>query len=56
MIQRAAAIFTLLLAACAPLPSLTRAPDGILHDELFAAPTKRVDATQVFALSDPMRK
>ncbi|MBV9359836.1 MAG: tetratricopeptide repeat protein [Betaproteobacteria bacterium] len=56
MIQRAAAVFTLLLAACAPLPSLTRAPDGILHDELFAAPTKRVDATQVFALSDPMRK
>jgi len=55
MIQRATAVFSLLLAACVQLPSLTRAPDGILHDELFAAPAKRVDAKQVFALSDAMR-
>src|SRR5689334_18926235 len=55
MIQRATAVFSLLLAACAPLPTLTRAPDGILHDELFAAPAKPVDATQVFALSDAMK-
>jgi Flp pilus assembly protein TadD len=56
MIQRATAVLSLLLAACAPLPTLTRAPDGILHDELFAAPARPVDAGQVFALSEAMKK
>lgn len=55
MVQRSIAALSLLVAACAPLPTLTRAPDGILHDELFAAPAKPVDAKQVFALSDAMR-
>lgn len=56
MIQRATAIFSLLLAACVQMPSLTRAPDGILHDELFASPAQPVDVKQVFALSEPMKK
>jgi tetratricopeptide (TPR) repeat protein len=55
MIQRAIVVLGLLLAACAPVPTLTRAPDGILHDELFAAPSTPVDAKQVFALSAAMK-
>src|SRR5258705_4442233 len=55
MIQRATAVLSLLLAACVQLPTLTRAPNGILHDELFAAPSQSVDAKQVFALSDAMQ-
>ncbi len=55
MIQRAIAVASLLAAACAPLPTPTRPPSGILHDRLFAAPSKPVDAGQVFALSDAMR-
>src|SRR5207302_11148050 len=56
MIQRAIAVLSLSIAACAPLPTNTRAPEGILHDELFAAPSKPVDTKQVFALSDAMNK
>ena len=56
MIRRTTFVFSLLLAACTQLPTLTRAPDGILHDELFAAPSTPVDATQVFALSDAMKR
>ncbi|HYL91456.1 MAG TPA: tetratricopeptide repeat protein [Burkholderiales bacterium] len=55
MLQRAIAVLSLVLAACAPLPKLNRAPAGILHDELFAAPSRPVDAKQVFALSDAMK-
>lgn len=55
MIQRAIVALSFLLAACVQLPMLTRAPDGILHDELFAAPAKPVDSSQVFALSDAMK-
>src|SRR5260221_12819381 len=55
MIQRATVLLCLLLTACAPLPTLTRAPDGILHDELFAAPAEPIDTKQVFALSDAMK-
>jgi Flp pilus assembly protein TadD len=55
MIQRAIVVLGLLLCACAPLPTLTRAPDGILHDELFAAPSTPVDAKEVFALSPAMK-
>ena len=32
-----------------------RAPDGSLHDELFAAPSQPIDAKRVFALSEPMK-
>ena len=56
MLARAIAVLSLLVAGCVPLPTLTRAPDGILHDELFAAPSQPIDAKQVFALSDAMKK
>lgn len=55
MIQRATVALGLLLAACVQLPTPTRTPDGILHDELFAAPSTPVDAKQVFALSAAMK-
>src|SRR5258706_2393985 len=48
-------VLCLLAGACAQLPSLPRAPDGILHDEIFAAPSQPIDARQIFALSDAMR-
>ncbi len=56
MMQRAIAVLGLLLAACTQLPGLSGASDGILHDELFAAPSEPIDAGQVFALSEPMQK
>ena len=55
MILRALAVLSLLAAGCAPVPRLERAPDGILHDELFAAPSQPIDASQIFALSDAMK-
>jgi Tfp pilus assembly protein PilF len=45
---------SLLVGACAPLPTM-RAPDGLLHDELFAAPSQPIDSKRVFALSEPMK-
>lgn len=43
------------LAACAALPAAEH--DGrLFHDRLFAAPAERVDAADVFALSEPMRR
>ena len=52
--MRLLVLSTLLLAACAQLPAM-RAPEGVLHDELFAAPSRPIDAKGVFALSEPMR-
>ena len=51
------ALATLLLAACAsaPPPQLP-SPNGLLHDELFGPPSTRIDARDVFALSDDMRR
>jgi len=51
------ALATLLLAACAsaPPPQLP-SPNGLLHDELFGPPSSRIDAGDVFALSDDMRR
>ena len=46
-------IVCLLAAACAQLPAPR--PADLFHDALFAAPAERVDARQVFALSDAMR-
>ena len=53
--NRAFILSSLLLAACVQLPALTRAPSGILHDELFAAPSQPVDPKEVFALSGAMK-
>ena len=47
-------IVCLLLAGCAPVLVAPPAAD-LYHDALFAAPSARVDAKQVFALSDAMR-
>ena len=52
--MRSLVVSSLLLAACAQLPGM-RTPDGIFHDELFAAPSQPIDAKRVFALSEPMK-
>jgi Tfp pilus assembly protein PilF len=45
------------LAACAtaPVPS-TKAPPSLFQDQLFAAPTERVTADDLFAMSDEMKR
>jgi Flp pilus assembly protein TadD len=50
----AACLPVLVLAACAQGP-LGRAPDELFRDDLFAAPSERISADQVFAMSPPMR-
>jgi Flp pilus assembly protein TadD len=50
-------ILALMLAACASTPiAPSRAPQGILHDQLFDGPSEYVGADDVFALSDEMRR
>ena len=44
----------IVLAACASVSPPPR-PDHLFADELFAPPAQRIDANQVFALSDAMR-
>ena len=52
-----AAVVAALLSGCAVLwPAPEGAPPVLLHDSLFAAPSKRVDASSVFAVSDEMRQ
>ena len=50
------ALTALLLAACATTPPPTPSTDGLLHDQLFGAPSMRISADEVFALSDEMRR
>ena len=45
-----------LLAACAGPRELTRPPEGLFDDSLFAAPSERVGAEDVFEVSDAMRR
>lgn len=45
-----------LLAACATPKPMPAQPMGLLDDSLFAAPSVRVSARDVFALSDNMRR
>ena len=54
MVSRATIVLGLLVAGCAQ-PARTPAPSGVLHDEVFAAPSQPVDVRQVFALSDAMK-
>jgi Flp pilus assembly protein TadD len=45
------------LGACATVPAPVPAPPyALFHDELFAAPAQRIDADDVFALSEAMKR
>jgi Tfp pilus assembly protein PilF len=44
-----------LLAACATAPT-PRPPDDLFNDRLFTAPSERISARDVFALSDEMKR
>ena len=50
------ALLAALLASCAPAPVVRHEAPRFVNDALFAPPSERVDATQVFALSDDMRR
>lgn len=50
------ALSTALLAACTAAPVTRQETPRFTHDALFAPPSERVDASQVFALSDEMRR
>ena len=50
------ALSTALLAACTAAPVARQETPRFTHDALFAPPSERVDASQVFALSDEMRR
>ncbi|MEO6919848.1 MAG: tetratricopeptide repeat protein [Collimonas sp.] len=47
--------FCLLLAACVSAPQAPRA-DNLFDDQLFAAPSQRISAADVFALSPAMKR
>jgi outer membrane biogenesis lipoprotein LolB len=46
----------LLLSACVATPTMKQRADLIFHDQLFGAPTERIDADQVFAISPEMKR
>jgi Tfp pilus assembly protein PilF len=45
----------LLLTGCATAPMPSKAPPGLLQDQLFAAPTEKIDTSTLFTLSPAMR-
>ena len=47
-------LFCLGMAACTTAPQVRR-PDHLFNDQLFPAPTARINAEDVFALSDEMK-
>ena len=49
------ALLSAMLAACATAP-VPPAPPALLNDPLFAAPSERISASDVFALSNEMRR
>jgi Tfp pilus assembly protein PilF len=51
-----ALLLTAFLGACATSPTSVLPPGRLFHDELFAAPTERVGADDIFAVSEPMRR
>jgi Flp pilus assembly protein TadD len=51
----AVSLCSILLAACATAPA-PRSPDGLFNDRLFLAPSERISAGDVFALSDEMKR
>jgi Tfp pilus assembly protein PilF len=48
-------LVSLLLAGCASAPA-TQRPDGLLNDRLFAAPSERVSADDLFVMSPEMKQ
>jgi tetratricopeptide (TPR) repeat protein len=52
----AAILFSLLVGACGAHGPLTASPDELFRDDLFAAPSERISAEQVFALTPAMRQ
>lgn len=55
MKRRLVLLASLLLGACASLPPPPQ-PDALFEDGAFVPPSEAVDAQQVFALSEPMRR
>lgn len=53
-----ALLLSLVLCACGSLQPKTApaAAEELFHDELFAKPAERIDASQIFAVSDAMRE
>jgi Flp pilus assembly protein TadD len=49
-------LICLILTACATPPRSVATPDYLLHDELFAVPSQRIRADDVFALNESMRR
>lgn len=47
-------LFAALVGACATTPPVRQ--DDLLDDQLFGAPSERIDARDIFALSDAMRR
>lgn len=53
----AALVLGVLLAGCATAPAMPLpAAESLFHDELFNPPSQRIDAAEVFAMSDAMRR
>ena len=48
-------LLSVLLAACASVPVAPR-PDHLFHDQLFRAPSERIAAGDIFAVSDEMKR
>ena len=49
-------LLCLVLAGCASAPLSVPPREGLFQDQLFAAPSQRVSADDVFALSDAMTR
>jgi thioredoxin-like negative regulator of GroEL len=49
-------VCSVLLAACASVPQGTPAADALLDDTRFAPPSQRIEAGDVFALNDAMKR
>ena len=49
------AILSMLFASCASVP-VSLPPTQLLHDELFAPPSARIDADDIFKASDAMKR
>ena len=55
MNHRAAVLFCLTLCACATAP-VSQPPADLFHDQLFVASSERINASDVFAVSNAMKR